>query len=180
MARDSTCNVVYVYRCALVKDRKVKFNPGGPCNPTVVAELIRNTINKVGQPDREHVVLVMTDPQNVPIGVNIVSVGSVSSSSVCAREVFKPVIVAGAARIIIGHNHPCGNVAPSGADRTLTINILVIAMLLGVTVLDHVIVNTEGSAYFSFVESYMLTPLEAKAKEMLESLRAFDQGRLNY
>jgi len=172
MARNTTYNAVYVYRCALIKDRALKFNPGPVITTAAAAELITRTINEAGQSDREHMILVMLSAQLALLGVNIVSVGSVTSSPVCARELFKPVLTAGAAKIIIGHNHPCSRVRPSKEDKSVTVDILAIAMLLDVIVLDHIIVNTEDGTYFSFLGNYALSPLEAKAKQMIESMEA--------
>ncbi|MEE9145926.1 MAG: JAB domain-containing protein, partial [Candidatus Tectomicrobia bacterium] len=63
--------------------------------------------------DREHFVELMVDKKNRVIGINTVSVGSLDSSIVHPREVYKPAILSNAAALIFGHNHPSGDPAPS-------------------------------------------------------------------
>ena len=56
--------------------------------------------------DREKFVVVLLDAKHRPIGVNTVSVGSLTASIVSPREVFKPAIVGSAAALLLAHNHP--------------------------------------------------------------------------
>ncbi|MBS0156617.1 MAG: hypothetical protein JSS38_18690 [Nitrospira sp.] len=63
--------------------------------------------------DREQFLVCCLDAKNVSIGVNIVSIGSLTLSIVHVREVFKPAILLNAAAIIAAHNHPSG--APRSA-----------------------------------------------------------------
>jgi DNA repair protein RadC len=67
----------------------------------------------LGAVDREHFVVILLDRKNAPIGLNTVSIGSLTASVVHMREVFKPAILANAAAILCGHNHPSG--APGSA-----------------------------------------------------------------
>ena len=63
--------------------------------------------------DREQFLVCCLDAKNVSIGVNIVSIGSLTLSIVHVREVFKPAILLNSAAIIAVHNHPSG--APRSA-----------------------------------------------------------------
>ena len=80
----------------------------------------------------------------------MVARGGVNQVSVTAREVFRPLLSAGAARAIVAHNHPSGCASPSAEDRLLTRRLAVAGELLGVPLVDHLIVA--GSAYYSFAE----------------------------
>src|SRR5215210_9369188 len=97
--------------------------------------------------DRERFVVVLLDTKNAVIGTHTVSVGTLSSSLVHPREVFKPAIQAGAAAVILAHNHPSGHVEPSREDREVTKRTVEAGQTLGIGVLDHPVI---GEGFFSF------------------------------
>ena len=66
------------------------------------------------------------------------------------REVFKNVIRNSGISIVIVHNHPSGNTDPSDADISMTERINEAGKLLGIRLLDHIIISTDG--YYSFRE----------------------------
>jgi DNA repair protein RadC len=68
------------------------------------------------------------------------SVGTLDSSIVHPREVFRAAASAGAAALVLFHNHPSGDPAPSEDDVALTKRMIRAGDLMGITVLDHVIV----------------------------------------
>ena len=105
--------------------------------------------------DREHFVVLMLDQKNRVIGIHTVPVGSLTASVVHPRETFKAAILANAAAIICGHNHPSGDCQPSKEDRAITQRLKEAGALLGINLLDHVIVGGEGR-YFSFADENML------------------------
>ncbi len=83
-----------------------------------------------------------------------ISEGSLTSSIVHPREVFNPVIRESAAGIILVHNHPSGDPAPSKEDREITKRLKEVGELVGVKVLDHVIIG--NGRYMSFADEGML------------------------
>ncbi len=76
--------------------------------------------------------------------------GSLSGVEIHPRDVFRPLIRAAAAAVILVHNHPSGDPAPSRADIELTLRLREVGDLCGITVLDHVVVATDG--YVSLAE----------------------------
>ena len=84
----------------------------------------------------------------------LVSVGSLSTSVVHPREVFGPAVRDSAASIILLHNHPSGDPAPSREDRDCTQRLVQGGRLMGVRVLDHIILGHED--YFSFADAALL------------------------
>jgi DNA repair protein RadC len=74
----------------------------------------------------------------------IVSKGTLNSSLVHPREVFKSAIIRNAASIIIAHNHPSGNCEPSAEDVQMTKQLVEAGKILGIAVLDHIIFTEEG------------------------------------
>ena len=95
------------------------------------------------QPE-EHVISLLLDSRHQLIRVAPIAVGSLSASVVHPREVFKEAIAACAAALILAHNHPSGDPAPSDHDLLLTRRLAAAGALLGIEVLDHLIVATDG------------------------------------
>jgi DNA repair protein RadC len=76
--------------------------------------------------------------------------GSLTGVEVHPRDVFRPLIKAGAAAVLFCHNHPSGDPAPSRADIELTTRLREVGDLCGIPVLDHVVVGADG--YVSIAE----------------------------
>jgi len=83
-----------------------------------------------------------------------VSEGSLTAAIVHPREVFAPALRESAAALILVHNHPSGDPAPSGEDREITRRLRNAGEILGIRILDHVIVG--GEAHFSFADAGLL------------------------
>ena len=100
--------------------------------------------------DREHFLVCGLDAKHRIIGINIVSIGSLTLAIVHPREVFKPLILMNAAACICAHNHTSSDPTPSPEDRVLTQRLRHGAGLLGIALLDHVILGEER--HFSFAD----------------------------
>ncbi len=100
--------------------------------------------------DRENVCIVNLDGANHPINFNIVSIGSVNSSMVTIRELFKSAIMSNAASIMLLHNHPSAHLSPSREDHTTTARVMMAADLMGIPLIDHIIVGGVTGEYFSY------------------------------
>ncbi|MCA9002255.1 MAG: DNA repair protein RadC [Planctomycetes bacterium] len=101
---------------------------------------------------REVFVVLLLDVQNRLQGEALVSVGTLTSSLVHPREVFRQAIAQGAAAVIVAHNHPSGDPDPSQADREVTRRLIRAGQLLGIPLLDHVVV---GEGRFASLRSSM-------------------------
>ncbi len=99
--------------------------------------------------DREQFLVGCLDAKNAIIGVNVVSVGTLTMSVVHPREVFKPAILLNSCAIICAHNHPSGDPSPSPEDRQLTKRLRQGAELLGITLLDHIILGDDRTHSFA-------------------------------
>ena len=95
--------------------------------------------------------IITLDIKNQITGVFEVSVGTLTSSQVHPREVFKRAILQNSAAIILGHNHPSGIPDPSKDDINITNKLMEGGKLLGIDVLDHVIVGNNVT-YISMKE----------------------------
>ncbi|MBX9719948.1 MAG: hypothetical protein K2X81_01010 [Candidatus Obscuribacterales bacterium] len=100
----------------------------------------------------EHFVALHLDARNQVTGYHVVSHGTVSTSLVHPREVFKAVLLSNAVSIIVAHNHPAGSSTPSKDDLDTTKQLVDAGALLGIAILDHVIVTYQ--AVYSIREDY--------------------------
>ena len=118
--------------------------------PAQVAEIFSFLHNEV----KEHFFTVHLDGKNRILCLDLVSVGSLNQSIVHPREVFKTSLITSAAALLLVHNHPTGDPTPSSEDIAITRRLKEAGEIIGIKVLDHVIVGTEG--YLSFVERGLL------------------------
>ncbi|UCC16175.1 MAG: DNA repair protein RadC [Dehalococcoidales bacterium] len=104
--------------------------------PEDVVSLIQN---KLKGKKKEYFLVLCLDTRGKLIKTSEVSVGSLDSSIVHPREVFKEALTASAASVIFVHNHPSGEPEPSEDDIILTKRLVDAGNILGIEVLDHVI-----------------------------------------
>ena len=102
--------------------------------------------------DREHFCVIMVNVRNQVIAKEVVSVGGLNAAIVHPREIFKNCIKKSAAAVILVHNHPSGEPAPSDEDVAVTKRIIEAGRIVGIDVLDHVIVG--HGQYISLRESF--------------------------
>ena len=92
----------------------------------------------------ERVRLLHLNGKNMLIRDEVIAQGSVDQAAVHVREVISRALQLGSSAIILVHNHPSGDPAPSRADITLTREIVDAGKRLGIAVHDHVIIGGEG------------------------------------
>lgn len=143
---------ISVYRVSLVKDATVSFGQVIINNAMKAQSVIQELIRTRGQPDREQFVVALLSAKNEMIGLNIVSIGGLSSASVSPREVLKPAILANSAAMILCHNHPSNILDPSPDDIAITRRIISAAEIIGIQVHEHLIINMDDSRYYSFAD----------------------------
>jgi DNA repair protein RadC len=107
--------------------------------------------------NQERFAVVLLDVKNQLIGTKVITVGTATETLVHPREIFREVIKQGATKLIIGHNHPSGNLEPSQDDLYLTEQLLQGAQYLNIPLLDHLILGNGN--YQSLRE---ITPLWTK------------------
>lgn len=103
---------------------------------------------------KEYFLTLLLDGKNRIIRRVQVSEGSLNQSIVHPREVFIPAVKESAAAIILVHNHPTGDPAPSSEDIAITRRLKEAGEIMGIKVLDHIIVG--DGVYLSFVERGLL------------------------
>lgn len=108
------------------------------CSPKDAAQYVMEEMRGLNQ---EILKVIMLDTKNKVIYEKNVSMGSINSSIVHPREVFKEAILKNSASIIIFHNHPSGDPSPSNEDINVTRRIKESGKILGIELLDHIIIG---------------------------------------
>jgi DNA repair protein RadC len=98
--------------------------------------------------------IVLLNRANKVLGVSLISSGGLSGTVVDLKVVFAIALKGGATSLVLSHNHPSGNLKPSGADIAITKRIKDAGRILDIEVVDHLIVTSE--AYYSFAEEGIL------------------------
>lgn len=98
--------------------------------------------------------VLLLNRSNKVLGVLDASSGGITGTVADPRIILTAAIKANAVGIILSHNHPSGSVKPSRADEELTVKIKEAARFLDMTVLDHIIITSEG--YYSFADEGLL------------------------
>jgi DNA repair protein RadC len=111
--------------------------------PEDVARLV---LGRLKDKKKEYFLAVLLDTRNQLIKVAEISVGSLDSSIVHPREVFKEAISASAAAVIFVHNHPSGDTEASEDDVKLTKRLDEAGEIIGIEVLDHIIIGGKNHA----------------------------------
>ncbi|RDY29632.1 JAB domain-containing protein [Romboutsia weinsteinii] len=98
--------------------------------------------------------VVLLNTKNEIISDVEISVGTLNSSLVHPREVFREAIKRSTNKMILMHNHPSGSVEPSNEDKNITTRLMKCGELIGIEVIDHIIIG--DGLYFSFKENMII------------------------
>jgi len=126
--------------------RKTSRLKRGGFKPTIeCAEDVYNYfVDELKDKKKEHFYALLLDSKNRIIKEELISVGTLNSSLVHPREVFKEAIKNSANAIILVHNHPSGDCEPSAEDLEITEKMKEAGEIVGVKVLDHVLVGNDA------------------------------------
>jgi len=115
---------------------------------TSAAQVHRVFAPRFADAEQEEFVVILLDRKQRVLRVVDVSRGTLDSSLVHPREVFREAIREAASSVIAVHNHPSGDPSPSEEDQYLTRRLAAAAELLGLSLLDHVVITRTD--YYSF------------------------------
>jgi len=114
-------------------------------------ELAVHLLPEYGARPVEQFGIVMLDTRHRVIRTRVIAVGSLDTTVVHPREVFREATAAAAASIVLFHNHPSGDPTPSPDDVALTLRMISAGDIMGIDVVDHLILADQR--YFSLLES---------------------------
>jgi DNA repair protein RadC len=120
-------------------------------NPEAVVKAIRASIQVKA---KEHFKLLLLNSRNRVIGISNISTGTLTTSLVHPREVFKEAITHSAASVVLAHNHPSGDPEPSEDDLKITKKLVESGKILGIEVIDHIIIGK--NSFYSFREKGLI------------------------
>jgi len=103
-------------------------------------EVVKLVSGRLKGKKKEHFLVILLDTRGQLIKTSEISVGSLDTSIVHPREVFKEAMSASAASVIFVHNHPSGDPQPSEDDLKLTERLAEAGEIVGIDVLDHIII----------------------------------------
>ena len=132
----------------------VKEGTAATCRtPEDAARLLADT----AQLAQETFTVITLNTKNRVIDRHLVSLGILDASLVSCREVFRPAILDGAAAVIVAHNHPSGDCAPSAEDIRITRQLVEAGKILDVKILDHVIIGRGERPFMSLREAGLVS-----------------------
>ena len=129
----------------VVKENGGRYDLDKTINNPIAARNLFIEVAELDKRTEEVFVMATIDVRNKVTGLFEVSTGTLNSSLVTPREVFKRAILQNAAGIVLGHNHPSGNTEASSDDINITKKLVKSGKILGVNVVDHIIVGNEGN-----------------------------------
>lgn len=140
---------VDVVSTRVVRESSILYHNRNITKPQSAVDLFKLFLDDV---DREMLVVLCLNTKNAPTALQVVSVGSLSSSIVHPREVFKIAITSNAASVILSHCHPSGDPSPSREDEEITRRLVQAGEILGIKVLDHLIIGSGTDKWISLRE----------------------------
>lgn len=150
--KETPAKRVDIVSLKLVKENSILYETRKISNPYNAYRLVKNFL---ADSDREKFVVVCLDIKNKPVSIEVVSIGTLSSTMVHPREVFKVAVLTNASKIICFHNHPSGNANFSNEDEVITKKLHKCGEILGIELIDHIVVGDDDK-YFSFKENFKI------------------------
>ncbi len=129
-------------KAALELSKRLEGDAGEKQKPMVKSpeDVVNIAKSQLKGKKKEHFLVLCLDTRNRVINCRPVSIGSLDTSIVHPREVFKEAVSSSAASVIFVHNHPSGDPEPSKEDVELTKRLVKAGEVIGIDVLDHIIV----------------------------------------
>lgn len=151
---------VQTYECRLKKAGVLRVADVAADVQLRSAELLA----RVAQPlvrdlPHEQVWAILLSGQLTLIGAVRVGEGGMHGCALRPADVFRPVIAGNASAFALVHNHPSGDPTPSGADHTMTRQLLAAARLLGIDLVDHLILTQRADRWHSMFQQGELATL---------------------
>ncbi len=143
----------------LSNDQKIKILCSDDLYLVMQGILLRE--QKIDQ-NREHLWTVSLDSAHRILNIELVSMGTVSSTPVEPMEVFSVPLQKRTVKLMVVHNHPSGELKPSDADKDITDRLIQVGKIINVPVLDHLIITDKS--YFSFLDHGLMEELEQSLK----------------
>lgn len=142
-------------RAALELGARAQARPFAPHAPIRSSKDVHAALGpRLANAEREHFYALALDAKHRPLAEILLAIGGLTACGVAPADLFRAVLREPAAALVLVHNHPSGDPAPSDDDVALTRRLAAAGALLGLAVVDHVIIGRDG--YFSFMDAGLL------------------------
>lgn len=131
------------YKLELIKEESHKYEIDTRISKPKDLVDILNLVCRINNNTEEVMLLFTLNTKNVITGWFEVSRGSIDTSIVHPREIFKRALTNNATSIVVAHNHPSGDPNPSKEDINITNRLKECGKLLGINLIDHIIIGDE-------------------------------------
>lgn len=143
----------------IVNEIKLSYSRKGNCERSITSsrdavDIFRAHFDADEMDYRESFFALYLDQANKVLGIKKISECGISSTLVDVRIIMQAALLCNASGIIVSHNHPSGNLKPSGCDIKMTTQIKEAAKILSMTLLDHVILISDS--HYSFADDGMI------------------------
>src|SRR3989344_7743442 len=118
------------------------------------ASEVHRIFGYISEEEQELFLVISLNTKNRIINTHISSIGTLDSSIIHPRDIFREAIRNNANGIILMHNHPSGDINPSNEDLKVTRLLTKISNMIGIKIIDHIIISK--NQFFSFQESGLL------------------------
>lgn len=142
---------VNIVSLKIVRESSLLYDQRRITSPDDAANLVKSFL---ADSDRENFMVICLNTKNEPNAIHTVGVGTLNSSQIHPRELFKISILANSASIIVAHNHPSGDSTPSMEDIEITKRLIDAGKLLGIEILDHIIIG--NGTFVSFKQKGLI------------------------
>lgn len=124
------------------------YTPGTPIKASAqAAGFLRENLSSL---DHEESWILLLNSANLPLAKKMITAGTLKSTQIDHRRIIKEALMTNATSIILFHNHPSGNPAPSVSDINETNRLKKACDIFDISLLDHIILSDES--YYSFAE----------------------------
>lgn len=135
----------------LVKENSIEYRGNNEMftEPEKIAKMMKNIFD-MDNLATEHLYVIAMNCKCKILGIFELSSGCMAETMCGIRELFQRLLMVGAVQFVVTHNHCSGYVEPSEADNRMTARIRQAASLMGIELVDHIIIGTQG--YYSMKE----------------------------
>lgn len=130
--------------------------------------------------DREMFCIINLDENSEVLNIYYASIGDINSTIIHPREAFKASILSNAAEVVLLHNHPSGNNAPSQADKATTRKLLDAGRIFGIELSEHYIVAGMSGELRPILEESRFSYLEVSTDYVKENCREYSTQNIRY
>ncbi len=141
-------NTISVVSTKLVREEVINYDVNQKFkSPELIFDFLQN---RIGDEPQECFALMCLDTKGKLTHYAIIHRGTINTSVIHPRDVFRTAILSNATSIVVAHNHPSGDSKPSPQDIEVTEILHKISVMMDIKLLDHLIIG--NNEYFSFKE----------------------------